>query len=261
MFRFRGFVMKACRFLFLLFFFAASVVELKSAFAETVNIAVAANFTDPAKEMAQIFKEKTGHDAILSFGPSVQLYTQIKESAPFQIFLSADGELPKKLIEEGSAVPDSSFTYAIGRLVLWSKKSGFVKNEDVLKKGNFTKLSIANPASAPYGVAAVEVMKALNVYDALQSKIVQGNSIAQAFQFVDSENAELGFIAQSQIMTRADGSGWQVPQKLYKEMRQDAVLLKSGENNEAAKAFITFLKGSVAKNIIKKFGYAIAGKP
>jgi molybdate transport system substrate-binding protein len=219
-----------------------------------------ANFMAKRLE-TQIFKEKTGHDAILSFGPSLQLYTQIKESAPFQIFLSADGELPKKLIEEGSAVPDSSFTYAIGRLVLWSKKSGFVKNEDVLKKGNFTKLSIANPASAPYGVAAVEVMKALNVYDALQSKIVQGNSIAQAFQFVDSENAELGFIAQSQIMTRADGSGWQVPQKLYREMRQDAVLLKSGENNEATKAFITFLKGSVAKNIIKKFGYAIAGKP
>ena len=240
---------------------AAIFISPTATFAETVNIAVAANFTDPAKEMAQIFREKTGHDAIFSFGPSGQFYAQIKESAPFQIFLSADEERPKKLVEEGFAVPNGSFTYAIGRLVLWSKKPGFVKNEEVLKKGNFTKISIANPASAPYGVAAIEVMKALNVYDALKSKIVEGNSIAQTFQFVDSDNAELGFIAQSQIMTRTGGSGWQVPQKLYKEIRQDAVLLKSGENNEAAKAFITFLKGSVAKNIIKKFGYAIPGKP
>ena len=243
-------------FFILVFALLASV----SARAETVNIAVAANFTDAAKEMAQVFKEKTGHDAILSFGPSGQFYAQIKESAPFQIFLSADEERPKKLVEEGFGVSEGAFTYAIGKLVLWSKKPGFVKNEEVLKKGDFTKISIANPASAPYGVAAIEVMKALNVYDALQSKIVQGNSIAQTFQFVDTDNADLGFIAQSQIMTRRDGSGWQVPQTLYKEIRQDAVLLKSGETNEAAKAFITFLKGTIAKKIIEKFGYAVPAK-
>ena len=243
-----------------LFFLLFGLILSAPANAEVVNIAVAANFTDAAKEMAQVFKEKTGHEAVLSFGPSGQFYAQIKENAPFQIFLSADQERPKKLVDEGFGAADSVFSYAIGKLVLWSKKPGFVKNEEVLKKGNFTKISIANPASAPYGAAAVEVMKALNVYDALEAKIVQGNSIAQTFQFIETENAELGFIAQSQIITRTDGSGWQVPQKLYKEIRQDAVLLKSGENNEAAKAFITFLKGSVAKNIIKKFGYAIPGK-
>ena len=229
-------------------------------FAETVNVAVAANFTDAAKEIAKQFKEKSGHDAVLSFGASGQFYTQIKENAPFQVFLSADEERPKKLIEEGFGVGGSEFTYAIGKLVLWSKKSGFVKNEEVLKKGDFSKLSIANPASAPYGVAAIEVMKALKVYDALQPKIVQGNNIAQAFQFVDTENAELGFIAQSQIVDRKEGASWQVPQKLYSEIKQDAVLLKTGEKNEAAKAFLAFLKGSVAKEIIKKFGYGIVGR-
>jgi molybdate transport system substrate-binding protein len=231
-----------------------------SCFAETVNVAVAANFTDAAKEIAKSFNEKSGHEAVLSFGASGQFYTQIKESAPFQVFLSADEERPKKLVEEGLGVSGSEFTYAIGRLVLWSKKPGFVMNEEVLKKGDFAKISIANPASAPYGAAAIEVMRNLKVYDALQSKIVQGNNITQAFQFVDTENAELGFIAQSQIMDRKDGSSWQVPKKLYPEIKQDVVLLKTGEKNEAAKAFLAFLKGSVARDIIKKFGYGVANR-
>lgn len=233
---------------------------VNSCSAETINIAVAANFTDAAKEIAKLFNEKSAHEAILSFGASGQFYTQIKEGAPFQVFLSADEERPKKLIEEGLGVSGSEFTYAIGKLVLWSKKPGFVRNEEVLQKGDFSRLAIANPASAPYGAAAIEVMKALNVYDALQPKIVQGNNITQAFQFVDTENAELGFIAQSQIIDRKYISGWQVPQKLYSEIRQDAVLLKNGEKNEGAKAFLVFLKGTMARDIIKKFGYYVPNR-
>lgn len=232
-----------------------------SCYAERVNVAVAANFTDAAKEIVKLFNEKSGHEAILSFGASGQFYTQIRESAPFGVFLSADEERPRKLIEEGLGVSGSEFTYAIGKLVLWSKKPGFVKNEEVLKKGNFAKLAIANSVSAPYGAAAIEVMKALNVYDALQSKIVQGNDITQAFQFVYTENAELGFIAHSQIAGRKNVSGWQVPQKLYPEIKQDAILLKTGANNEGAKAFLIFLKGSTARDIIKKFGYGVANIP
>ena len=230
-------------------------LSLNSSLADTVNVSVAANFTDAAKEIAKVFKEKTGHDAILSFGSSGQFYTQIKESAPFEVFLSADDERPKKLVEEGLGVADEEFTYADGKLVLWSKNPGFVKNEETLKKGEFSKISIANPTAAPYGAAAIEVMKALNVYDALQPKIVQGNSIAQAFQFINTENAELGFIALSQIPNQKEGSWWVVPSKYYKAIHQDAVLLKTGEKNPAAKAFMKFLKSSVSRSIIQKFGY------
>lgn len=228
-----------------------------SALADTVNVAVAANFTDAAKEIARVFKEKTRHEAVLSFGSSGQFYAQIKEGAPFQVFLSADEERPKKLVEEGIGVADAEFTYAIGKLALWSKKPEFVKNEETLKKGDFTKISIANPTAAPYGAAAIEVMKALNVYDALQPKIVQGNSVAQAFQFVRTDNAELGFIALSQITDRKEGSWWIVPSRYYKAIHQDAVLLKTGEHNVAAKAFMAFLKSAVSQSIIQKYGYGL----
>ena len=231
---------------------ALSVSSLR---AEIVNVAVAANFTETAKEIARVFKEKTGHEAVLSFGASGQFYSQIKQGAPFQVFLSADEERPAKLVDEGLGVADGAFTYAIGKLVLWSKKPGFVKNEETLKQGGFSKIAIANPAAAPYGVAAIEVMKSLNVYDALQPKIVEGNSVAQAFQFIDTDNAELGFIALSQIPHRKDGSWWIVPNKYYKAIHQNAVLLKMGEQNAAAKAFMAFLKSSVARSIIQKSGY------
>lgn len=232
--------------------FALSASSLR---AETVNIAVAANFTETAKEIARVFKEKTGHEAILSFGASGQFYTQIKQGAPYQVFLSADEERPAKLVDEGLGVGDGAFTYAIGKLVLWSKKPGFVKNEETLKRGDFIKIAIANPAAAPYGAAAIEVMKALNIYDALQPKIVQGNSVSQAFQFVDTDNADLGFIALSQIPHQKEGSWWLVPNKYYRSIHQNAVLLKTGEQNAAAKAFITFLKSSTARSIIQSSGY------
>ncbi|MGZ8371630.1 MAG: molybdate ABC transporter substrate-binding protein [Rhodoplanes sp.] len=236
----------------------AALVGGNAVAAET-NVAVAANFTDAAKEIAAAFKQETGHEAVLSFGATGQLYAQITQDAPFQVMLSADDERPKKLVEDGLGVADSRFTYAIGKLVLWSKTKDFVKGEETLRAGAFTKLSIANPTAAPYGAAAVETLKALKIYETLQPKIVQGNNIAQAFQFIDTGNAELGFIALSQLAGNPGGSRWLVPQPLYTPIRQDAVLLKKGAANEAATAFIAFLKGPEARAIIEKYGYEVGG--
>jgi molybdate transport system substrate-binding protein len=227
------------------------------AVADVTHVAVAANFTEPAKEIAALFNQKTGHEAVLIFGASGAFYTQITHSAPFEVFLSADSERPKAAIDGGFAVADSVFTYAIGKLVLWSRVVDVTNGEAALKAGNFQKLSIANPVAAPYGTAAVETMKALGVYDALQPKIVQGNSIAQAFQFVDTRNAELGFVALSQLHGVTAGTRWEVPPNLYSPIRQDAVLLKTGANSEASKAFLAFLQGPEAKAIIEQFGYAL----
>jgi molybdate transport system substrate-binding protein len=242
----------------------AAVVVLLSlghaAFAGQTNVAVAANFTDAAKEIAEAFKAKTGHEAVLSFGASGQFYTQITQDAPFQVFLSADAERPQKLADEGLGDKATKFTYAIGKLVLWSKTDGLVKGEDTLKTGTFAKLSIANPTAAPYGAAAIETMKKLGVYETLTPKIVQGNNISQAFQFIDTGNAEVGFVALSQLKDVTAGSRWMVPQTLYTPIKQDAVLLKKGQGNEAATAFMTFLKGSEATAIIKKYGYAMDGE-
>jgi molybdate transport system substrate-binding protein len=228
-----------------------------NAFAGQTNVAVAANFTDAAKEIAAAFKQKTGHEAVLSFGSSGQFYTQITQDAPFQIFLSADNERPKKLVDEGLGVSESRFTYAVGKLVLWSKTANLVKGEETLKAASFDKLSICNPVAAPYGAAAVEAMKSLKVYDSLQPKLVEGANITQAFQFVQTGNAELGFVALSQLTGIDSGSRWLVPQKFYTPILQDAVLLKKGASNEAATAFITFLKGPEARAIIEKYGYEV----
>jgi molybdate transport system substrate-binding protein len=236
--------------------FAGLAISAQAMAAQT-NIAVAANFTDAAKEIAAAFKAKTGHEAVLSFGATGALYTQITQEAPFEILLSADAEHPKKVADNGLGVADSRFTYAIGKLVLWSKNADLVKGGETLKGGGFAKLSIANPALAPYGAAAIETLKALKLDEAVQPKIVQGNSIAQTFQFIDTGNAELGFIALSQLTGKSDGSRWIVPQTLYKPIRQDAVLLKKGAANEAATAFMTFMKGAEARAIIEKYGYAI----
>jgi len=228
--------------------------------AAQTNVAVAANFTEAAKEIAAAFRQKTGHEAVLSFGASGQFYTQITQGAPFQVFLSADDSRPKKLVEDGLAVPGSRFTYAIGKLVLWSKSPGVVKGEETLKAASFAKLSICNPAAAPYGAAAVEAMKALKLYEALQPKLVEGATITQAYQFVETGNAEVGFVALSQLTGSDAGSRWVVPQDLYNPIRQDAVLLKSGAGNDAASAFIGFLHGPEARAIIEKYGYVLDGQ-
>jgi len=223
--------------------------------AQDVKIAVAANFTDPIREIAVPFERSTGAKLVLSFGATGQFYAQITQGAPFDILISADKVTPAKAITEGHAVAGTAFTYAIGKLVLFSKTPGLVTGEATLKGGRFDKIAIANPATAPYGAAGIETMKALGVYDALLSKIVQGQSIAQTFQFVDTGNAEVGFVSQSQVAFVTGGSRWLVPANLHVPIAQDAVLLKTGERNEAAKAFLAFLKGPEAKAVIEKFGY------
>jgi molybdate transport system substrate-binding protein len=243
------------RFVFAVLAIACAIGVTRPAAAAEINVAVAANFTEAAKEIATAFERKTGNKVLLSFGSSGQFYTQITQDAPFQVFLSADQERPEKAVAEGFAVPDSRFTYAVGKLVLWSRDPKVVTGADTLKQGNFSKVAIANPTAAPYGAAAIETMKALNVYDTLQPKIVQGNNIAQTFQFIDTGNAELGFVALSQVIDRSEGSRWLVSANLYAPIKQDAVLLKKGAGNEAAKAFIDFLKGPEAAAIEAKFGY------
>ncbi len=228
--------------------------------AAQTNVAVAANFAEAAREIAAAFKAKTGHEVVLSFGSSGQFYTQITQGAPFQVLLSADVARPRKLIDDGLAVPGSNFTYAIGKLVLWSKTTGLVKGEETLTAASFAKLSICNPVAAPYGAAAMETMKSLKVLERLQPKLVEGATITQAYQFVETGNAELGFVAQSQLTGPETGSRWLVPQELYSLIRQDAVLLKSGASNEAATGFITFLRSPEARVIIEKYGYALDGQ-
>jgi molybdate transport system substrate-binding protein len=228
--------------------------------AAQTNVAVAANFTEAAKEIAAAFTAKTGHEAVLSFGASGQFYTQITQGAPFQVLLSADDTRPKKLVDDGLAVSDSRFTYAIGKLVLWSKTPGLVKGEETLKTASFARLSICNPVAAPYGAAAVEAMKSLKVLEQLQPKLVEGATITQAYQFVETGNAELGFVALSQLTGTETGSHWLVPQELYSPIRQDAVLLKSGASNEAATRFIAFLRSPEARAIIEKYGYVLDGQ-
>jgi molybdate transport system substrate-binding protein len=234
---------------------AAALFLAAPAGAAQVNVAVAANFADAAREIAAAFGKATGHEAVLSFGSSAQLLAQIGQAAPFQVFLSADEERPAKAVADGLAVADSRFTYAIGKLVLWSKDPALVKGAETLKANTFSKLSIANPTAAPYGVAAIETLAALGIQDAVKDKIVMGSSIAQAFQFIDTANAELGFVALSQVINRTDGSRWLVDQKLYRAIRQDAVLLKTGAGSEAAKAFMAYLKGPEAKAVIARYGY------
>jgi len=234
---------------------AAAALLTSHADAAQTHVAVAANFTDASKEIAAAFQKKTGHEAVLSFGSSGQFVTQITQDAPFEIFLSADDERPKKLVSQGLGVPGSEFTYAVGKLVLWSKQADTVKGEETLKDAKFSKLSICDPVAAPYGAAAVETMKSLKLYDALKPKFVVGADITQAYQFVETSNAEVGFVALSQLAGKSEGSRWMVPQDLYQPITQGAVLLKKGEKNPAARAFIEFLKGPEAKVIIEKYGY------
>jgi molybdate transport system substrate-binding protein len=248
-------VSNACRRVLVPIFSAVVVAISSPAHPADTNVAVAANFTEPAKEIALAFERKTGHRAILSFGATGQFYTQITEAAPFQVFLSADQSTPKKLVDEGFAISNSVFTYAVGKIVLFSTNATLVSNEHTLRDAKFNKLAIADPTTAPYGAAAVEAMKALGVYVSLVNKIVQGSNIAQTFQFVETGNAELGFVALSQVVGIKGGSRWIVPANLYGAIRQDAVLLRNGADSVPAKAFLEFMKGPEAVTIIEKFGY------
>ncbi|KRB86900.1 molybdate ABC transporter substrate-binding protein [Sphingomonas sp. Root710] len=234
----------------------AALLAIPAAAAET-QVAVAANFTEPAKEIAAGFERATGHKAVLAFGASGAFYTQISHGAPFEVFLSADTERPAKAEKEGLAVPGTRFTYAVGQLVLYSAKRGLVDGKGaVLRTGKFDKVAIADPATAPYGVAAVETLQSLGIYEMLKPKLVTGSSIAQAYQFTSTGAAQLGFVALGQVIAVPDGSRWLVPAKLHTPIDQQAVLLRTGEKNPAAVAFIKYLKSRPALAIIKRYGYA-----
>ncbi|MGW7771396.1 molybdate ABC transporter substrate-binding protein [Pseudomonas machongensis] len=239
----------------------ASLIFLNSAWADEVQVAVAANFTAPIQAIAKDFEKDTGHKLVAAFGATGQFYAQIKNGAPFEVFLAADDSTPAKLEQEKEIVEGSRFTYAIGTLALWSAKPGYVDDKgEVLKKNDFQHLSIANPKAAPYGLAATQVLDKLKLTEATKGKIVEGQNITQAFQFVSTGNAELGFVALSQIYKDGKvekGSAWIVPSTLHDPIRQDAVILNKGKDNPAAKALVEYLKGPKAAAVIKSYGYEI----
>ena len=229
--------------------------------ADEVQVAVAANFTAPMKQIAAEFEKDTGHKAVLAFGATGKFYAQISNGAPFEVLLAADDETPVKLEKELLAAPGTRFTYAIGKLVLWSAKEGYVDAQgDVLKKGDFKHLALANPKAAPYGAAAMQTMKQLGLLENIQPRIVQGENIAQTHQFVATGNAELGFVALSQVFKDGkitSGSAWIVPGKFYAPIRQDAVVLAKGRNKPAATALMAYLKSDKARTLIKSYGYEL----
>lgn len=237
------------------------MLTLNSAWADEVQVAVAANFTAPIQAIAKDFEKDTGHKLVASFGATGQFYAQIKNGAPFEVFLSADDTTPEKLENEGETVKGSRFTYAIGTLALWSPKAGYVDDKgEVLKKNDYKHLSIANPKAAPYGLAATQVLAKLNLTEATKGKLVEGQNITQAFQFVSTGNAELGFVALSQIYKDgkvSNGSAWIVPANLHDPIKQDAVILNKGKDNAAAKALVDYLKGPKAAEVIKSYGYEL----
>ncbi len=230
------------------------------AHADEVSVAVAANFTAPMQKIAAAFEKDSGHKAVLSFGATGKFYAQINNGAPFGILLAADDTTPAKLAQEGKGVAASRFTYAIGQLVLWSKQAGYVDDTGaVLKTGDYRHIAIANPKLAPYGLAAMETLQHLGLTDAVTPKIVQGENIGQTYQFAASGNAQLGFVALSQVMEDGklrEGSAWIAPSAMHEPIRQDAVLLNSAKDNAAATALMQYLKGDKARAIIQSYGYA-----
>lgn len=232
-----------------------------TAHADEVQVAVAANFTAPMQRIAAEFERDTGHKAQLAFGATGRFYAQIKNGAPFEVLLAADDETPAKLEQEGAAVAGSRYSYAVGRLVLWSARPGLVDAQGaVLKQGRFQHLAIANPKTAPYGAAAIEVLRQLQLLEALGPRFVQGENIAQTHQFVASGNAELGFVALSQVVKDGrieQGSAWLVPEALHAPIRQDAVLLNAGRGKPAALVLLAYLKGEKARAVIRSYGYEL----
>ena len=226
-----------------------------------VSAAVAANFTEPVKQIVELFQKETGHTVKLSFGSSGKFYSQIKEGAPFDVFLAADEKNPKLLEKEGLAVEGSRFVYALGKLVLWSAQPGYVDGKGaVLSKGGYNKIAYADPKLAPYGLAAKDTLEDMGLWNVVQTKLVTGESITQTYQFAATGNAELAFIALSQITKGGkvtEGSWWIVPAHMYNPIRQSATLLTGAKDKAAAQAFLAFLKGEKAVAIIRSFGYEL----
>lgn len=229
--------------------------------ADEVQVAVAANFMAPMKAIAADFEKDTGHKTVLAFGTVGKFYAQIHNGAPFEVMVAADEETPAKLARDGLGLGDTRYVYAIGKLVLWSAKPGFVDDKgEVLKKGDFQHLALANPKLAVYGAAGMDVMKRLGVLPALEPKFVFAENITQAHMFVSSGTAELGFVAYSQVAGKdgsgiASGSAWMVPQEFYSPIRQDVIVLAKGKDNPAASALASYLKTPKAKAVIRSFGY------
>ncbi len=251
--------------LFRTFLFALLVffsILLTTASAEEVRVAVAANFTSTLKAIAIQFERESRHTALISSGSSGKFYAQINHGAPFDVFLSADVTRPQLLENEGLAVPGSRFTYAVGRLTLWSPDPNMLNNDGptVLLNGHFEHLALANPKTAPYGAAAKHVLEQLGLWNHLKDRMVQGENIGQTFQFVFSHNAQLGFVALAQVLDpkiKGAGSRWNVPDNLHDPLAQQAVLLTNGQHNAAALAFLDFVKGPTARVIIERFGYGL----
>jgi molybdate transport system substrate-binding protein len=238
--------------------FSLAASSAAPAFAAETAVAVAANFTKPAEEIAAAFNAKTGDSVVLSFGATGALYTQITQAAPFTVFLSADDKRPTQAVTEGLGVDGTVFTYAVGRSALYSPTVDVTDGEAVLKANAFQHIAIADPKAAPYGAAAMEVLGKLGLADVVSAKIVTGENITQTQQFIDSGNAELGFVALSQVIGKPAAQVWLVPADYYSPIRQDAVLLQTGEHDAVATAFLEFLKGDEAKAIIENYGYGLA---
>lgn len=230
--------------------------------AKSVYVAVAANFSKPMESLVTEFEKTSDYRIALSFGSSGKFYAQIKHGAPYELFFSADQAKPDALQKDGLVTPGSRFTYAIGRLAVWTTRLEFAnKIETHLKNGLFNKLAIANPKLAPYGAATLEVLRHLELIDVTQSKWVRGENIAQTYQFVSTGNADLGFIAWSQLLginkmkPTHKGLYWLVPDSMHRPIKQDVVLLRSAAKSEGAKAFLDFMQTDKAQHIILEYGY------
>lgn len=228
--------------------------------ADEVQVAVAANFTVPMQKIAAAFEKATGHKAQLSFGATGKFYAQIRHGAPFAVLLAGDDETPARLVQDGLAVTGSAFTYAEGQLVLWSAQPGLVDPQGQVLRQLPGKLAVADPKLAPYGAAAMQALTRLGLLQTVRPHLVTGENISQTFQFVKSESAALGFVALSQVMVDgpvASGSAWVVPSAWHEPLRQDAVLLKAGQAQPAAKALLQFLRSDSARQVIKAYGYRL----
>ena len=239
--------------------FVLLLLPALAARADEVQVAVAANFTAPMQQIAAQFQKDMGHKLSISYGTVGKFYAQITNGAPFEVLVSADDSTPAKLEKDGLVVPGTRYTYAIGKLVLWSTKPGYVDDQGkILKNGDFIHLSIANPKLAVYGAAGMTVLTNLGILGHVESRLIEAENITQAYQFVSTGNAELGFVALSQIYNNGEyraGSHWLVPANLYPQIRQDIVLLKKGQANPAARAFLEYIKTGNSRNVIRSFGY------
>jgi molybdate transport system substrate-binding protein len=254
-FRSKGEAMR--RNLVLIFLQITLLISIQAA---EVTVAVASNFSLPMRKIVAQFEADFGHKVRLSFGSTGAFYSQIKNGGPFHLLVAADQETPARLEKEGLGLAGTRFTYAQGRLVLWSRQAGLVDREgEILKAGHFQKLALANPKLAPYGVAAMETLSSMGLTEQLKSKFVQGENISQAYQFVETENAQIGFVAMSQVFFESKllkGSAWIVPPQLHSPIQQDAILLLAGQKNSVAIELMRYLKTDKAKSVMSAFGYS-----